>query len=104
MIVAFTIGHTGSYNKALAEDPDNCFKLGESKDYQGGWIWKTAKEATAFIYSKDFLEVDWGDGKPRDPINFSVFKVFLTNGWEDVTAVPGKDKIYHLKIDSRFSK
>lgn len=104
MIIVYTIGNTESYNKALAEEPDKCFKLGESKEYQGGWIWKTAKEATAFIYSQDFLNVDWGDGQRRDPQKFSVYKVFLANGWDDVTPVPGKDGIYHLKIDSKFSK
>jgi len=104
MIVAFTIGHTESYNKALAEDPDHCFKLGETEDYQGGWIWKTAKEAAAFIFSKEFLAVDWGDGLPRDPKKFSVYKVYLVNGWDDVTPVPGQDGIYHLKVDSKFSK
>lgn len=104
MIIAFTIGHTNSYNKALIDHPDDCFKLGETKDYQGGWIWKTAKEATKFIYSKAFLEVDWGDGEARDPNNFSVYKVYLANGWEDVTQVPGKDGIFHLKINSRFSR
>lgn len=104
MIIAYTIGHTNSYNTALANDPDNCFKLGETEDYQGGWIWKTAKEATSFIFSKEFLEVDWGDGQPRAPENFLVYKVYLVNGWDDVTPVPGKDGIYHLRVDSRFSK
>lgn len=104
MIVAYTIGHTESYNKALSEDPEHCFKLGETEDYQGGWIWETAKEAAAFIFSEGFLAVDWGDGKSRDPKNFSVYKVQLYNGWDDVTKVPGKDGIYHLKIDSKFTK
>ena len=104
MIVAFTIGHTDSYNKALTDHPDDCFKLGETKDYQGGWIWKTAKEAASFIYSQGFLDVDWGDGQKRDPKKFSVYKVMLANGWNDVTPVPGKDGIFHLKIDSKFSK
>jgi hypothetical protein len=104
MIVAYTIGHTDSYNKALVEHPDECFKLGETKDYQGGWIWKTSKEAAAFIYSQAFLDVDWGDGQKRDPKKFSVYKVTLANGWSDVTPVPGKDGIFHLKIDSKFSK
>lgn len=104
MITAYTIGHTDSYNKALAEHPDECFKLGESKDYQGGWIWKTAKEATAFIFSKQFLTIDWGDSQPRNPEKFSVFKVFLTNGWDDVSTVPGINGVFHLKIDSKFAK
>lgn len=104
MIIAYTIGHTESYNKALAENPDECFKLGETEDYQGGWIWKKAKDAAEFLFSKEFLAVDWGDGKPRDPKNFSVYKVQLSNGWADVTPVPGQDNIYHLLVDSKFTK
>lgn len=104
MITAFTIGHTESYNQALAEAPDECFKLGETEEYQGGWIWHSAKEATAFLFSEGFLKVDWGDGLPRDPTKFSVYKVLLVNGWHDVTEVPGQDKIYHLKVDSKFTK
>jgi len=104
MIIAFTIGHTESYNQALANDPDNCYKLGETEDYWGGWIWKTAKEATNFLFSEKFLAVDWGDGLPRDPNKFSVYKVYLVNGWEDVTPVPGQDGVLHLKVDSKFSK
>ena len=101
-IICFTVGHTDSYNKALLDDPEKCFKLGVTKDYQGGWIWKTAKEAEAFIFSKEFLSVDWGDGKSRDPQKFSVYKVLLVNGWDDVNAVVGKDNTYHLLVDSRF--
>jgi hypothetical protein len=104
VITAYTIGHTESYNKALVEDPDNCFKLGETEEYQGGWIWKTAKAAAEFIFSDEFLAVDWGDGLPRDPKKFSVYKVQLSNGWDDVTPVPGHDGIHHLKVDSRFTR
>ena len=43
MIIAYTIGHADTYNKVLVDHPDDCFKLGETADYQGGWIWKTAK-------------------------------------------------------------
>lgn len=103
MIIAFTIGHTKSYNKALADDSHNCFKTGRREDYEGGWIWKTAEEADDFIKSTEFMNVDWGDGNPRNPNDFSVFKVILVNGWEkDVSAIPGKDNIFHLLVDSKF--
>jgi hypothetical protein len=105
MIVAFTIGHTGSYDKLLAEGPpERCQKMGAHDDYEGGYIWKTAEEAEAFIHSQAFLDLDWGDGLLRPPENFSVYKVELVNGWQDVSPVPGKDGIYHLLVNSRFYK
>lgn len=112
MIVAFTIGNTKSYDQSIQDDPNNCFKIGirsvddngKTWDYDGGWIWKTESEAQIFINSKEFLEVDWGDGLPRDPKKFSVYKVLLVNGWNDVSSEPGKDNIHHLLVDSRFTK
>lgn len=104
MIVAFTIGDTLSYDQALNDDPEHCIKIGAWKDYEGGWIWRTAEEAQAFISSSEFLTVDWGDGRTRNPNNFSVYKVHLLNGWDDISPIPGKDGIYHLLVDSRFSK
>lgn len=105
MIIAYTIGHTGSYNKLLTEGPpERCQKMGAHDDYEGGYIWKTEEEAHNFIYSQAFLDLDWGDGLLRPPKNFSVYKVELVNGWQDVTPVPGKDGIYHLLVNSRFYK
>jgi hypothetical protein len=105
MIIAFTIGHTKSYDRALAEGPsERCLKMGAHDNYAGGYIWKTEEEAEAFIYSQAFLDLDWGDGLLRPPENFSVYKVELVNGWKDVSPVPGKDGIYHLLVNSRFYK
>jgi hypothetical protein len=105
MIVAFTIGHTRSYDKCLAEvPPEQCLKVGAHDDYEGGWIWKTASEAHDFIFSQAFLDLDWGDDLLRPPENFSVYKVELVNGWDDVSPIPGKDGVYHLLVNSRFYK
>jgi hypothetical protein len=105
MIVAFTIGHTKSYDQTLAEYlPEECRKLGAQDDYEGGWIWKTAAEAEAFIHSEDFLQVNWGDGKFRSPENFSVYKVELVNGYQDISPIIDKDGIYNLLVSSRFYK
>lgn len=102
MIEVYTIGNTSSYDKSIAEDSDNCFKLGKSENYEGGWIWKNPDEAINFINSKEFLNVNWGDGKPRNPERFSVYCVIIKS-WNDVS-MPDKDGIYHLLIDSKFYK
>lgn len=104
MIIAHTIGHTTSYEQCLKSSPDRAYKMGQHEDYEGGWIWKTAEEAEIFINSPAFLKVNWGDGKSRDPKDFSVFKVELVNGWDDVSAIPGEDGVYNLLVDSKFSK
>ena len=104
MIIAYTIGNTSSYDFSLSNTPDSSFKTGAHDDYEGGWIWKTAEEAQAFIWSEEFLKVDWGDNLPRPPEKFSVYKVELANGWDDVSPIPGSDGIYHLLVNSRFYK
>ena len=104
MIVAYTIGNTKSYDEALVSDPYHCQKIGKKHDYDGGWIWKTAEEAEAFIHSEEFLKIDWGDGKARTPNKFSVYKVMLVHGWDDVSPIPGEDGIYNLLVDSEFRK
>lgn len=105
MITAYTIGHTESYYNVLKSAPNDAYKMGKREGtYDGGWIWKTAEEAKAFIDSHVFLKVEWGDNKPRAAKDFSVFKVELINGWDDVSPVPGEDGVYHLLVDSKFSK
>jgi hypothetical protein len=99
MIVAYTLGKTESYDQALAtEPPEKCVKM------EGGWIWRSVEEAEAFLWSEDFLKVDWGDNILRPPEKFSVYKIELVNGWQDVSPIPGKDGIYHLLVNSRFYK
>lgn len=97
MITAFTIGHTKSYNQGLLENP-HLTKIGKTEDYDGGWVWKTVEEAQAFIWSQDFLKIDWGDGKPRDPENFSVFGLILSS-WEDTYLI---NEQRHLLCDAKL--
>lgn len=104
MAIAYTIGHTQSYKTAIKDNPKNCLKLGKNKDYAGGWIWKTSKEAEEFLDSLEFMEVKWEDGKSRNPRKFSVFKVILANGFEKDTApIPGTNR-FNLLVDSKFEE
>ena len=103
-MIAFTIGNTKSYEEAFRNHPNDAFKLGKTDDYEGGFIWKTAAEAEDFIRSPAFLKIDWGDGRPRLPEDFSVFRVFLANGYEDISAVPNEDGAHYLLVNSRFDR
>lgn len=98
MIIAFTIGHTRSYDQGLLENPQ-LTKLGKTEDYNGGWVWKNVEEAWSFIWSQDFLKVDWGDGKPRNPENFSVFGLMFSSWEEDTYLI--NDQI-HLLHDAQL--
>ena len=52
MAPAFTLGNKSSYDRDLAANQDNT-KLGARPDdvppYEGGWVWRTAEDAQAFI-------------------------------------------------------
>jgi hypothetical protein len=110
MIIVYTIGDTKSYDQALSSvsNPQYVYKLGayaeEYGSYEGGCIWKTPQEAEAFIHSPTFLQIDWGDGKSRDPKDFSVYQVGLVNDWSDISANTGENGYYYLLVDSRLSK
>lgn len=99
-IIGFTLGSTKSYNSAL-ETNSEVKKSGKSDNYDGGWIWKSQKEALKFLYSDDFSKVDWGDGNSRDPNNFSVYGVII-NDWEQDTYLSNKDRQRHLLIDAKI--
>lgn len=102
--IAYTLGHTKSYDQVLIDDPENCRKIGKTADYEGGWVWQTVADARKFLWSEDFLRVDWGDDIPRPPEKFSVYKILLPNGWElDTTTIPGRDGVHHLLVDSPFT-
>lgn len=103
MQVAYTLGHTASYNQSI-ESPKGATKLGSCEDYDGGWIWKTIKEADNFRKSDKFLKINWGDDTPRPPEKFSVFEVHLINGWQDISKEPNEDGAYTLLVDSRLAK
>lgn len=92
---AFTLGHTKSYNQAILE---NAKKLGKTENYEGGWIWKTAEQARVFLNSPAFLEVDWGDGKRRDPASFSVYGLIVD--WDNDVVFNEPSGVYLLLTDS----
>lgn len=104
MIVAYTIGNTKSYDRALTDDLEHAEKVGKNYDYEGGYIWKTFEEANTFINSEAFLQINWGDEYLRHPEDFSVYKVYLSNGYDDISSTPGKDGEYYLLVNSRFNK
>lgn len=111
MIIAYTLGHTRSYNKSLNDEPDNCFKVGAhlpyeegDEPYEGGWIFKTPEEAKQFLWSKTFLDVNWGDDIPRPPKDFSIYKVILENDYNDISKEKGSDGVFHLLKTSKFEK
>lgn len=88
--IAFTIGHTGSYTKALTQPPVT--KIGRTEDYPGGAAFRTVEEAKAFLHSETWDTIDWGDGKPRDAKNFSVYSLTLPGSWEESTyQLPGEE-------------
>lgn len=89
---AFTIGSTKSYD-ALFEAEHPAFKLGQRADYEGGWVWKTAKEADVFRLSMS----------ETDPAKFSVYAILLPDDWEtDVSAAPASDGVHRLLNDARI--
>lgn len=102
--IAYTIGCTKSYNEGFQTDPD-MKKIGRSENYEGGCVWRTKEEAQAFIWSDEFLKIDWGDGKPRYPENFSVYGLILSSWEEDVDSIRRDDNKYHLLLnDSKLFK
>jgi 3',5'-cyclic AMP phosphodiesterase CpdA len=79
--IAVTIGNESSYDKALSDNPV-VHKLGKTEDYPGGIVWQTPIEAREFIDSDRFLEINWGDNRPRYPHQFRVYVIDLPNGWD----------------------
>lgn len=86
----FTIGHTENYLEAMLADPE-LKKIGRREKqpnfpdgYLGGTVWKTRKEARAYI--EEELQRDHPDW---DPADFSVFGVDAD--WERDTYIPEDD-------------
>ncbi len=99
---AFTVGHTKSYDQSLLEEPGTK-KVGKRDDYEGGWVWKTAGEARAFLaYSRSTGGLHLGDDDWRNPDDFSVYLLQLPTGWAtDVSSEPDPiDKVHRLLTDS----
>jgi len=87
---AFTIGNATSYDRALAEEPE-VLKLGAFDDYAGGWVWRTAADAQAFM---DAAALPW-EG--------AVYELELPTGWEaDVNPKVAPDGAHNLLHDARI--
>lgn len=102
--IAFTIGRTTSYTKAL-EDPRGCWKLGYrdsceeySEEYPGGCVWASWIEADTFRRERiQEMDLNW---KSED---FSVYKILLPNGWSKDVSHQQKHLGYsNLLIDSKI--
>lgn len=71
---AYTVGAEAAYDQNLIDYPeDGGSKLGQTEDYEGGWVWKTPEEAKEFAATLD-------DGQP-----FAVYELKLPSGWEEDT-------------------
>ena len=95
--VAYTIGHTTSYDGGLLVGEQTKLGKDSKRDYPGGWVWKSAEEATQFIEKKFALV--WPERKPKD---FSVYLLQLPNGWAiDVSKEPRVvDGVHNLINDA----
>ncbi len=98
--MAFTIGHKKSYDKGLREatGAKPLLKKGRTPDYGGGIVWQTEREAKAFIKRGEIIT----DGRERDPATFTVYGLFLPNGWDkDVSKDKDPDDgAYRLLTDA----
>lgn len=78
--IAYTIGRTTSYEKAIRE-PGGTKKLGrrpnDDPPYDGGWVWPTIEQANAF--RTGLMEINLPSWKAKD---FSVYELDLPNGWD----------------------
>lgn len=91
--LAFTIGNRKGYDHALATQ-ERAHKTGVRPEsdppYRGGWVWKTAEDADAFI--------------KRTPLPFvaAVYAIELPTGWnEDVSPEPcPEDGVHNLLHDA----
>jgi len=90
---AFTIGSQSSYDRALAES-DPVTKLGvrpeDDPPYEGGWVWRTAEDALAFIQHNAL------------PFKAAVYVLELPTGWNtDVSPEPHpSDGVHRLLHDA----
>ena len=87
-MIAYTIGNSKVYDENLKKH-HKLFKSGKNSFYEGGWVWKTIKEARTFIQisSLSFLA--------------EVYEIQLPNGWEqDVSLLPGEDGVHNLLVDA----
>jgi len=99
--IAYTLGHSRNYDQALLDEPI-VTKIGKTEDYEGGWVWSTPEAARDFLVSKEFLTLDWGDGKPRNPDNFSIYVLKLSNTWAEDVSEPDELGNKHLLHDAQI--
>lgn len=91
---AYTIGREKSYDIALTEGSP-VSKLGARPDedppYGGGWVWRTAEDAQAFIASQKVV-LWWGP---------AVYELCLPTGWDvDVSKDMEADGVHRLINDA----
>ena len=79
---AYTVGHTESYDRYLAEDPN-------PRKSEGGSVWKTADDALNYL-------------KQSKMVNFSVYEVQLVNGWD--YDVRPRDTFDSLVVEAKIMK
>jgi hypothetical protein len=99
MTIAYTIGHTVSYERYLKEDP-NCMKVGRRDDYVGGCVWATQEEAQAFLDAGHLII----DSVVRDTSEFSVYGIHLPTGWDTDVSVETYDGVRALLNDAVLFK
>ena len=111
---AYTVGDKKSYDKLLA-DEKTPKKLGrqmiDGTLYEGGWVWRTRREAEDFLLGVDpvwdprYGHKRMGDGMisfdGRRPILCAVYGLVLPNGWDgDVSVRRYSDGVHRLLTDS----
>lgn len=98
METAYTVGSTSVYEEQLKRGEFK--KLGRTGDYAGGWVWKDAEEAHAFLKSAAFR---YEFNALRSPEEFSVYLLELPGSWQEcVSAEPDpSDGVHRLLVDAR---
>lgn len=100
--VAYTIGAERAYDEALLDASDPPKKLGkQGDDYEGGWVWRDASMARAFIGSPKFCAA-FGD-RDHAPVS-AVYELELPGPWEaSVSANPSVvDGVHRLLLSARI--
>ena len=105
--VAYTVGLTTSYDKSLREE-DGPRKIGRRpvgdagfpEGYQGGWVWKRASDAHAFLHTEAFRRAM----PARRAEDFSVYMLDLPHGWDEDIYLWDQDDVHHLAEDAVIVK
>lgn len=94
--IGFTVGRAANYDAWLRDSPAPA-KCGAYEGYDGGWIWRTAAQAQAFLASEPFARAF-----DLPPSEFSIYRLELLSGWAfDVSASPHpSDGVHRLLNDA----